>query len=359
MKSIRLFWLLALAALPLAAFGAPDQQGKGTAVPETDTNYVDAQGTAHITRVMPVPTTLSPQAQKWLAAHIDSGPPMTGEVSRARAVAWQEHLDKAMQPMYPTKITLGTIAGVPVKIITPPTIPADKRDRVLINVHGGGFVADWGSSAETIPIASLTQTKVVSVLYGLAPEHPFPYAIDQTIAVYKELLKTYKPENMALFGTSAGAILTGEIAVKMKQLGLPLPAALGIFSGYGDFTRYTDSDALFTLYGFSGKMQPPAERGPRDAAYVGSADRHNPVLSPVFADLHGLPPTLFITSTRDMLLSGTTILDRAFLRAGDKTQLVVFEALPHAFWNEWYLPESQEAHRLMAKFFDEHVGQAR
>ncbi len=355
MTILKTFWWLVLALFPYLAFGA----AAPSAVPEGDTNLIDAQGTAHLTRVVPVPTTLSPAAQKWLAGHIDSGPPMTGEVSRARAVAWENHLEKAMQPMYPTEITTGTIAGVPVKIVTAPTIPADRRDRVLINVHGGGFVADWGSSAETIPIASLTRTKVVSVLYGLAPEHPFPEAIDQVIAVYRELLKSHQPENMALYGTSAGAILTGEIAVKMKQLGLPLPAALGIFSGYGDFSRYTDSDALFTLYGFSGKLEPPAERGQRDKDYVGTADPRNPVLSPVFADLKGLPPTLFITSTRDLLLSGTTILDRAFLRAGDDAHLVVFEALPHAFWNEWYLPESQEAHRLMAKFFDAHVGKTR
>ena len=79
-----------------------------------------------------------------------------------------------------------TIAGVPTRIVTPLTIPADKQNRVLINVHGGGFTADWGSLIETIPIANLTQTKVVAVLYSLAPEHPFPAAVNETVAVYKE-----------------------------------------------------------------------------------------------------------------------------------------------------------------------------
>jgi epsilon-lactone hydrolase len=72
--------------------------------------------------------------------------------------------------------------------------------------------------------------------------------------------------------------------------------------------------------------------------------------------LQGVPPTLFITSGRDLLLSGTTILHRAFLRAGDDAQLVVFEALPHAFWNDVNLPESREADEIMARFFDTHVG---
>ena len=103
-------------------------------------------------------------------------------------------------------------------------IPADKVDRVLINLHGGGFTTDSGSLTESIPIANLTHTKVVAVLYRLAPEHPFPAAVDDSVAVYKELLKTYKPQHIAIYGASAGGILTGEVAVKIKQLGLPLPA---------------------------------------------------------------------------------------------------------------------------------------
>jgi len=80
------------------------------------------------------------------------------------------------------------------------------------------------------------------------------------------------------------------------------------------------------------------------------------VLSPVYADLSGFPPTLFITSGRDLLLSGTTILHRAYLRAGVDAQLVVFEALPHAFWNNPDLPESKEADQLMAAFLAKHLG---
>jgi len=89
---------------------------------------------------------------------------------------------------------------------------------------------------------------------------------------------------------------------------------------------------------------------------VGNTDPKDPVLSPLYADLHGFPPTLFVTSTRDLLLSGTTILHRAFLRAGVEAQLVVFEALPHAFWYDYHLPETKEALDLMAKFFSEKVG---
>jgi len=80
------------------------------------------------------------------------------------------------------------------------------------------------------------------------------------------------------------------------------------------------------------------------------------VLSPLYADLRGMPPTLLLTSTRDLLLSGTTIFHRALLRAGNDTQLVVFEALPHAFWYHFELPETQECLEIMAKFFDQKLG---
>ena len=132
-----------------------------------------------------------------------------------------------MRKTYPVNIAEDKIADVPVRIVTPLTIPPDKKSRVLINLHGGGFNADWGSEIESIPVANLTQTKVVSVLYSLAPEHPFPTAVNEAVAVYKELLKTYKPQNIGIYGTSAGAILTAEVASKLRQLGPPSACGAG------------------------------------------------------------------------------------------------------------------------------------
>jgi acetyl esterase/lipase len=241
-------------------------------------------------------------------------------------------------------------------IITPLTMPEANRNRVLINLHGGGFNSDSGSLIEGIPIANLAKTKVVSVYYRLAPENPFPAAVDDVVAVYKELLKTYKPGSIGMYGTSAGAILTGEVAVKLKQLGLPLPAALGIFSGHADFSRPGEGRQLFTLNGFPGDMEPVDPNHLPDDQYVGKTDRKDPVLSPLFADLHGMPPTLLVTSTRDVLLNDTANFHRAMIRNGVDAQLVVFDALPHAFWYHFQFPETKEALELMAKFFDEKVG---
>jgi acetyl esterase/lipase len=273
------------------------------------------------------------------------------EQRRIHTDAWQKGAGEAARRAYPVKsIEDGEIAGVPTRIITPLEIPEKNRDRILLNVHGGGFNSDSGSLTETIPEANLTQIKTVAILYRLAPEHPFPAAVDDTVAVYKELLKTYKPDHIALYGTSAGAILTAQSAVRFRQLGLPLPGALGIFSGFGDFSRPGDSIAIYSLNGLSGYLEPPSQTGPRDPEYVGSTSLTDPVLSPVFADLKGFPPTLFITSTRDALLSGTVVLHRTFLNAGVHAELIVFDALPHAFWNNISLPESKEAHQKMAEF---------
>jgi epsilon-lactone hydrolase len=336
----------------------PTLAAQSNSAPTQDSATFDADQTAHITRVVPMPATISPQAQQWLASltHSTPGAAETLAERRARTDVWRAQDSAEARKFYPVNVQEMTIAGVRTDIITPLTTPAANRDRVLINLHGGGFNSDSGSLIEGVPIANLAKTKVVSVYYRLAPENPFPAALDDVVAVYKDLLKTYKPHSIGIFGTSAGAILTAEVTVRLKQLGLPLPAALGIFSGLTDFSRVGDSRQLYTLNGFPGEMQPTDPNHLPDDQYIGKTDRKDPLLSPLFADLHGMPPSLLVTSTRDLLLSDTTIFHRALLGAGNDAQLIVFEALPHAFWYHFQLPETKEALELMAKFFDEKVG---
>ncbi len=335
-----------------ALFAAPQQPSQSG--PDTDSSFIDAEGAAHVTRVVPIPDTISPEAKKVLARRTSDAPqPDDLQKRRSGTDAWQNRAGDRSRTLYPVNVERDAIAGVPVRVITP--LSGMKRDRVLMNLHGGGFNSDSGSLTESIPVANLTKTKVVAVLYRLAPEHPFPAAVDDSVAVYKELLKTYKPANIAVYGTSAGAILTGEVAVKLRQLGLPLPGALGVFSGFGDFSKAGDTISIYALAGFSGYLHPPA-KGPHHDAYMGSTNPQDPVLSPIFADLHGFPPTLFITSTRDLLLSGTANMHRAFLRAGVDAHLVVFDALAHAFWNDADLPESKETYEIMSGFFDKELG---
>ncbi len=317
----------------------------------SDTSYIDAKGAAHVTRVIPLPDTISPQAQLMLShPEPDQGPQPPLAARRSFLDGWTAQMAGEWRKIFPVSIGEEKIAGVPVRIITPDKLSESNRDKVLMNLHGGGFDSDSGSYTESIPIAGIAGIKVVAVLYRLAPEHPFPAAVDDAVTVYKELLKTYKPEHIVIYGTSAGAILTAEVAVKLKELGLPLPAALGIFSGIGDFAHVGDSAAMYTLTGLSGHLDPP-KTGQHGSDYATTTDRKDPVLSPIYADLRGLPPSLFITSGRDLLLSGTVNLHRAYLNAGVDARLIVFDALPHAFWYDPALPESLDANHKMADFF--------
>jgi monoterpene epsilon-lactone hydrolase len=319
--------------------------------PTQDTSYIDEQGTAHVTRVVPVPKTISPEAQRRLSRpEPDQGPPQSLTERRRGTDAYTARARVEWTRLCPNQILEDKIAGVPVRIVTPEGLPEANRDKVLLNLHGGGFNSDSGSYTESIPIAGYSKIKVVAVLYRLAPESPFPAAVDDSVAVYKELLKSYAPNHIVVYGTSAGAILTAQVAARLKQLGLPLPSALGIFSGMGDFARPGDSMSIYSLRGLSGHLDPPNSKAVLQEYAAGSQPR-DPVLSPIFSDLRGLPPTLFITSGRDLLLSGTVNLHRAYLKAGVDARLVVFDALAHAFWYDSTLPEAIEANRMMADFF--------
>jgi monoterpene epsilon-lactone hydrolase len=349
--------MTALASILLSVFALscnkPTQQ---TAITEDSATF-DPDGTARITRVVPMPATVSPEAQKWLASLAKSTPgPEDLATRRKRTDEWRARQSAEARRLFPINLQSTTTAGVPTDILTPLDTPAANRDLVLINLHGGGFNSDSGSIIEGAPICNLARIKVVSVYYRLAPENPFPAAVEDVVAVYKELLKTYKPRNIGMFGTSAGAILSAEAAVRFKQLNLPLPGALGLFSVLADYSHPSDSRQIFTLNGFPGGLKPQDPNKPFGDEYARDTDRKDPVLSPIYADLKGMPPTLLVTSTRDLLLSDTTLLYRAFLRAGVDAQLVVFEALPHAYWYHFEFPETTETLHLMAKFLNDHLG---
>jgi epsilon-lactone hydrolase len=345
-----------LLAISLAVIfsGCDHKQQASTA---RDSAIFDANGTAHLTRVVPIPTTVSPEAQAWLESlnHRTHGPE-TLEQRRAGTDEWRRRASAEARKLYPVNLEETTTAGVRTDIITPLDTPVANRGRVLINLHGGGFNSDSGSLIEGVPICNLAKIRVVSVYYRLAPENPFPAAVEDVVAVYKELLKTYKPRDIGIFGTSAGAALTAEVTARLKQTSMPLPGALGMFSIHADYSRVTDSLQLFTLDGFPGDLERGEPDHPRADPYIGTTNPQDPVLSPLFADLKNWPPSLLVTSTRDLLLSDTAMFHVALLRAGNDAQLVVYEALPHAFWYHFQLPETKEALQFMAKFFDDRLG---
>ena len=352
MRVMRMMRCIAVSILSMGLI-ASAQDNPATKITENHA-VTDADGTVRVQRVIPLPQGLSPEAKAWLSRPLTADADVPQTIAQRRSIldlSQAGHRDELLK-MFPITVKDSIIAGVPVRDVMPTTLK--HKDRVLICLHGGGFNGDSGSYSESMPIAGLTGVRVVSVLYRLAPEHPFPAGVEDVIAVYKELLKTYKPNHIGIFGSSAGAGLTLQAAVKMKQLKLPMPAALGPFSAPASMTDGGDSRSLYNTNGLRGYV--PIPNGVLDPEYVGKTDPRDPVLSPLYADLRDMPPTLFITSERDLLLSATSSLSRAFLRAGNQSQLIVFEGLPHCFWGNSALPESHEAWGYMANFFDRELG---
>jgi epsilon-lactone hydrolase len=301
----------------------------------------------------PLPDTVSPEGRAMTAALAqmpmpDSMPPIA--VQRQMMGGLQEGLGAMLQRRHGVRIEAATIAGVPVRIIYPRGVRSLGRGPVLLNLHGGGFQVDSGSLTETIPIAALAGIPVVAVRYRLAPEHPFPAALDDALAVYQALEKDRKASRIAVFGTSAGAVLGGQLIARLASLRRPMPSALGFFSGSADLSVSGDSESWMPLPG--GEKTLAAGIG----GYVGEADPRDPILSPMQGKLAEFPPTLLVSSTRDMLLSGTVTFGRALLEQGVDARLVVFDGLPHAFWAFMDIPETAQANALMAGFLKSRVG---
>lgn len=293
------------------------------------------------------PGVLSDQAKAQIAQieamgkQAASGPtPMTTAQQRALSENLQTMFGTRQQKTHPVTIREDVIAGVPVRIIAPKG--GAKPGAVLLNLHGGGFMIDSGSLSENIPIADLTGLEVVAVRYRLAPENPFPAARDDALAVYKALLKRYPAKRIVVYGTSAGAVLGPQLIMAVKAAKLPMPAALGIFSGAGDLSKLGDSEALFDPQGAVGQTS--------RKALLGDRNLDSPEISPLRGDLSGFPPTLCLSSSRDLLLSGTANLCRALDTAGVRTRFVVFDGLPHAYWSYIDAPETDETFRIMARF---------
>jgi acetyl esterase/lipase len=262
-------------------------------------------------------------------------------------------LNEVARGLYPVEIEETTISGVRCHRVRPLEIAETNLRRVLINLHGGGFVMGAGSLVEAIPIANLTGVPVIAVDYRLAPEHPFPAAVDDIVSVYRWLLDAgYAPSAIGIFGSSAGGFLTAQATVRLRHEGLPLPACLGVFTAGGDFRNLGDTAQIFTLSGFWGDLLLPVDHELSEIrAYLNGADPSDPLVSPILADLAGFPPTLLVSGTRDAVLSATCLFHRALRRHGVDADLFVFEAMPHSHWYGLHLPEAREAIDIMAKFF--------
>jgi len=308
-----------------------------------------------------VPDTVSPETQAFLSTNpwgdvpdSDVHVPMwEGRQATADAFAM---LDQFALSIWPCDIEDTAIAGVHCHRVRKQGESGAAQSKIMINLHGGGFVLGSGALGEAIPIAGETGIEVVAVDYRLAPEHPYPAAVDDVVAVYRELLETHAACGIAIFGTSAGGFLTAMTIMRLKKERLQLPACCGVFTAGGDVTALGDTFNYLTLSGFYGLVglplsDPMCER----TVFLGNASHDDPLVAPIKGDLSDFPPTLLVSGTRDAVLSSTALFHRALRRAGRNAELYVYEAMPHAHWYNFQLPEAREAIDVMARFFEKHL----
>ncbi len=255
-----------------------------------------------------------------------------------------------------------TIAGVQTDIIIPKGGVAPRnRNRVLINLHGGAFAwgARDGGQAESIPVAALGVIEVITVDYREGPENHFPAASEDVAKVYAELLKRYRPENIGIFGCSAGGILTAEALAWFQRHDLPRPGAVAMLcSGAKAFT----GDSAYLAPILNGG--PPVKQIDNPAAgvsampYFAGADPKDPLVLPGSSDavMARFPPTAILTGTRDFAMSAALDTANQLNRLGVEVDLHVWDGMSHAFMMLPQLPEAREANHALARFFDRHLG---
>lgn len=277
---------------------------------------------------------------------------------------YQTPMYRRVRETYAVALAPMEIGGVYTEVFTPEAGVAQKNQRrVLINLHGGGFKggARWESHLESIPIASVGRIKVISIDYRQAPEAVFPAASQDVASVYRELLKTYSPQNIGIYGCSAGGWLTAQSMAWFQKEGLPLPGAIGMFGGAAQralnatTSKWVRSDATRFADAISGVSN---EKTVEPNRYYLGRDRRNPLASPGDYDetMAKFPPSLLLSGVRDSLMSEVLVTHSQLVRLGVKADLHVWEGMGHCFQVNPDFPESKEAYQVIVKFFDAHLG---
>ena len=327
----------------------------------------DENGVVHVPQFQLPPSAFSsPEAQAFMkvrakmSGHLPTMEPDIAKSRKALEAMLAPQLGQMLKA-YPVDIEEAKVAGIPARIVTPKGKKADDT-RVLINLHGGAFNTCWESCStlESAPIASVGGYKVVSVNYRMAPEAVHPAGVEDVATVYRELLKTYKPKHVGIFGCSAGGALTGQTAAWLPAHDLPQAGAIGIF-GAGA-VRFGAGDSAYIAGYIDGSFPPPAKPGETNIdmtrGYFAKADMSDPIISPALHQdvLKRFPPTLIITGTRAMDMSPAVFTHSKLIDAGVPGDLIVGEGMGHCFIMQPQLPESQAAYRAIVKFFKTHLG---
>ncbi len=249
----------------------------------------------------------------------------------------------------PFSLTDRVINGKMTLWITPPQLK--HKDKVLIFVHGGGWIVNTRKAQLSLQtaVASSLGIKVVSIEYGLSPEHPFPAAVDDIVAAYKGIIKEYKAENVGIFGTSAGGGLTLSTLLRLKADAFALPAASAALSPGADMTA---SGHLFRTVGLQDPVLPPYGGYSAMKAYTGEADPKDPLVSPVFGDFTGMTPMFLLCGTAEIVGSDAIRVAANARDQGVDVTLLVSDGMWHVpIGNGTGVPELQMAFDELIKFF--------
>lgn len=354
-----------LAWLALSASAAACAQEQP---PATPTMKVLDDGSVEVpAHIVPPSHFLSPQGKAYLAEHLhnmqrpemlvqENGIPplLAGYLARQRE-------------MFPVERRDVTVGGVHAYEYLPREgIASRNRERVLINLHGGGFMGCWPACAEleSIPVAALAHIRVISLDYRQGPKHKFPAASEDVAAAYRELLRRYKPRDIGIYGCSAGGMLTGMAVAWFQQHSLPAPGAIGILcagmtlapTGFG-------GDAAYTTAAIGEARQPPPvpsadAAGKTPLPYFAGIPLDNPLAAPATSPevLAKFPPTLIVSGTRAFELSSAVYTHSELVKQGVDADLHVWEGMFHGFFYNVDVPESRDCYDVIVKFFERQLG---
>ena len=313
-------------------------------------------------RTLPVPDTVSPEigraAGRGISGNWNSIPKTPEEWVAAAgrgggAPGGMGGGNQALLDRFGVKSEPIVVNGVNAYMLTPNVIPPENKNRLLLHVHGGCYVMSGGGPAEGIYMAGFGHYKVLSVDYRRPPAAFYPAALDDVVSAWKGAVKMADPKNMGIIGLSAGGSLTLSAVLRIKQEGLPLPAAIAPGTPMADLTGKGDS--LNTNFMVDNVLVGVGRCDAMAEFYAHGHDLKDPMLSPIYGDMHGFPPAILTTGTRDLLLSSTVRVHRKLREAGVEAELQVYEGQSHAQYNS-DSPEGKEAYEEIARFFDKHLG---
>ena len=273
-------------------------------------------------------------------------------------------LDEEKRPLvrdlieqFPVSVENDEIGGVNVCHVTPAEVDPRHENHLFSYVHGGAYILNGGEAGllEAIVIALRAKMRVLSIDYRMPPQHPFPAGLDDVVTVYQHLLGNQPAKSMALGGPSAGGGLILAAVHMFIKLGLDLPGALYAGTPWTDLTKTGDSyytnegiDRLLVTY--DGVLEGAAR------LYAGDNDLKDPLISPIYGDFQGFPPTFLVTGTRDLFLSNTARAHIALRAAGVVADLLVYEGASHGeYGSEADSPEHQQTYGELNAFLLQHL----